>query len=107
MFSVIFAAPGFLNQQSANPLTDLEKVFTNLVSAAIPLGGMVLFVFLLLAGVNYVSAGADPKKAEAARNMATYAILGIVALSLSYLVIQLIVYFTAQTSLKGFQIYQP
>lgn len=90
-----------------NTLSDLEKVFSNVISAAIPLAGILLFVFLLFAGVSYLSAGADPKKAESARNMATYAIMGVVALAVSYLVIRMIALFTGIAQLETFKIYQP
>lgn len=90
-----------------NTLQDLEKVFTNVLRAAIPLGGIVLFVILLLAGVNLTMAGSDPKKAEAARNMATYAILGIVALALSFLILVIIARFTGVETILNFRLFIP
>lgn len=108
MFSLIFAQ-GIVAQAGTTPNTiqDLEKVFTNVLNAAIPLAGIVAFVILLLAGVNLIMAGSDPKKAESARNMATYAILGIVALALSYLFLTIVARFIGINSILNFQIYQP
>lgn len=106
MFSVIFAQiiqPG----NKPNTLKGLEDVFTNVLQAAIPLAGIVAFIILLLAGVNLIMAGSDPKKAESAKNMATYAILGLVALALSYLFLVIVARFIGINSILNFQIYQP
>ena len=90
-----------------NTLQDLEKVFTNVLNIAIPLAGIVVFIILLLAGVNLIMAGSDPKKAEAARNMATYAILGLVALALSYLLLVIVARFVGLNSILNFRVFIP
>lgn len=107
MFLLIFAQ-GIIEQagDTPNTLQDLEKVFRNILRGAIPLAGIVGFVILLLAGVNLIMAGSDPKKAEAARNMATYAILGLVALALSFLFLVIVARFIGINSILNFQIYQ-
>jgi len=106
MFSIVLAQiiqPG----NKPNTLKGLEDVFANVLNAAIPLAGIVGFVIILLAGVNLIMAGSDPKKAESARNMATYAIIGIVALALSYLLLTIVARFIGISSILNFQIYQP
>jgi len=105
MFSILLAE-GLVNDTAPNTLSGLEDIFRNILRAAIPLAGIVAFIILLLAGVNLIMAGSDPKKAEAARNMATYAILGLVALALSFLLLVIIARFIGLDSILNFQIYQ-
>lgn len=71
-------------------LDKLGVVFENLVSALLALGGVALFVMLLLGGFKYLTSGGDPKKAEEAKKTLTYAIGGLVLLVGSFLILQLI-----------------
>ncbi len=105
MYSIVFA--GIVKDDTPNTLQDLELVFGKVLTAAIPAAGIILFVVLLLAAVNYISAGSDPKKAESARNMITYAIGGIVLVALAFLIIQVIGLFTGVTIIRNFLIFQP
>jgi len=107
MYSVVFAQ---LNQQIVNdePSTfqDIEKVFANIVSAAIPAAGVVLFIFLMYASLKYISAGDDPKKVSEARSMITYAILGVVLVAMSYLILAFVSQFTGIRSILDFKVTQ-
>lgn len=89
-----------------NKLQDLEGVVARVLQAIVPLAGIVLFVVLLFAGFNLITAGSDAKKAESARNMATYGIIGIVALALSYIILRVIAEFTGVDSILIFKIFQ-
>ena len=75
-------------------LSDLEKVFENVVSVALGLAGIVLFVMLIIGGFRYITAGGDPKGIEGAKKTLTYAIAGMVLVALSYLIINFIASFT-------------
>ncbi len=103
MFSLVFAQ---LVTSTPNTLSEFEDIFANVLRAAIPLAGIVAFIILLLAGVNLIMAGSDPKRAEAARNMATYAVIGIVVLALSFLLLVIIARFIGINSILTFTIYQ-
>lgn len=108
MFSIILAQTNanIVNQNAPNTLTDIEKIFVNLVTAAVPAAGLVLFVILLFAGINYMSAGDDPKKVGAARAMITYAIIGMVVIAMAYLILRLVALFTGVNTILNFQIAQ-
>lgn len=87
-------------------LYDLEAVFGNIVSVLISAAGIALFIMLLVGGFKYMSAGSDPKAAEAAKKTLTYAIAGLVLIALSYLIITFIETFTG-VSVSDFRVYQP
>ena len=71
-------------------ISDLATVFSTLVQSILGFAGITLFVLLLIGGFKYITSGGDPKAVEGAQKTLTYAIGGLVALLLSYLVLVLI-----------------
>ncbi len=69
---------------------DLQKLFSNAVSALLALSGIVLFIMLLTGGVKYITSGGDPKAVEGARKTITYAVGGLFVVLISYLILVLI-----------------
>lgn len=83
---------------SANPgapsLKCLEAVFANVLSAVVTLAGIALFVMLTIGALRFLTAGGDPKAAEAAQKTMTSAVLGLALIIGSYLILRLISAFT-------------
>jgi hypothetical protein len=75
-------------------LSDLEVLFQRVISIALGLGGIVLFVMLVVGGFKYLTSGGDPKAVESAQKTLTSAILGLVLLLSAYLILKLIGNFT-------------
>ncbi len=71
-----------------------EVIFNNVVTFALGIAGIVFFIMLIVGGFRYIFAGGDPKSAAAARNVITYAIIGLLVLIISYLALLLIEFFT-------------
>ena len=71
-------------------LSDLEGLFGRAVSAILALAGIVLFVLLVSGGLKYITSGGDPKATDSAKKTITYAIGGLIAILLSYLILVLI-----------------
>lgn len=69
-------------------------LITNLIKAVISLGAVALFVMLLVGGFNFLFSAGDQKKLEAARGTVTQAIIGIVVMSVAFLIIRTISVFT-------------
>lgn len=74
----------------APELAALGLIFSRIVNAILGLSAIALFVMLILAGFKYLTSGGDPKAVEGAKNTLTYAIFGMVAIVLSFLVLKLI-----------------
>lgn len=87
-------------------LSDLETVFGNVVKSALALAGIVLFILLIMGGFKYITSGGDPKAAEGAKKTLTYAIGGLIAILLSYLILVLISNITG-ADVTQFKIVQP
>lgn len=77
-------------QKGAATLKGFEGLFQNLVGAILGLAGIVLFLMLIMGGFRYITAGGDPKNAEAARKTITYAIAGIMFIALAFLILRFI-----------------
>src|SRR3989344_2623111 len=85
-------------------LTQIEAVFSRVISLFVGLAFVALFVVLVLAGIKFLTSGGDPKALQAARNTVTWALLGILFLVIAWLVLQLIAAFTGIEGLKTFDV---
>src|SRR3989344_5886494 len=72
----------------------LVPLITSAITAVVSLGAVALFIMLLVGGFNFLFSSGDQKKLEAARGTVTQAIMGIVVMSVAYLVIKTISVFT-------------
>jgi hypothetical protein len=95
------------NENGIATLQGLEGVFGNVLTAALALAGIGLFIMLLVGGFKYITSGGDEKSMGSARNTITYAILGIVLVALAYLILRFIETFTGVEGILNFQVYQP
>ena len=75
-------------------LKDLEGIFANVIKMATYFALLIAFVILVLGGFRYITSGGDPKKAEEAKNIITYAIFGLLALVGIWFLLKLIAVFT-------------
>lgn len=86
----------------AHTFEGFQPIFLNIVSILIPVGGIVLFVMLIMGGFAFMTSSGDPRKAEGAKSTLTYAIIGVVVLALAFFIIQLIAGFTGVTGILEF-----
>ena len=68
-------------------LSDLEKVFGNLVALVVSAGGLISFVMLLVGGFKFLVARGDPKAIDSARSTITWAIVGLAMIIVAWLVL--------------------
>jgi len=87
-------------------LKGFEYIFNNIVSVVLPFAGIVLFIILILSGFKLITAGGEPAKVQSARNTLTFAIGGIVLITLSYLILRVIQTITG-VNVTEFRIFQP
>lgn len=86
-----------LSVEGAEGVASIQCVvplIANIIRAVVSLGAVALFVMLLVGGFNFLFSGGEQKKLEAARGTVTQAIVGIVIMSVAYLIIKTIELFT-------------
>ena len=85
--------PGALENGVAT-IKGFEVIFNNIISTVLAFAGIILFIMLVAGGFRYITAGGDPKNVEAAKKTLTYAIGGIIAIALAFLILRFIQDFT-------------
>lgn len=72
----------------------LPVVFSNVVTAALEFVGAVAVILLVYAGIRFITSGGDAKQVAGARQIITYAIIGLVLVLSSFAIIYLVSYLT-------------
>ncbi|MFC1727728.1 hypothetical protein ACFL0Y_04355 [Patescibacteria group bacterium] len=85
---------GCLREGDVATIKCFECIFQGIINVALRLGGILVLVMLIVGGFSYLTAGGDPKKAQLARNILTYAVLGLVLLILVWFILLFIEKFT-------------
>lgn len=75
-------------------LSDLEGVYSKLVTAILGFVAIALLIMLITGGFKIMTAGGDPKAMEGARKTITMAIVGLIVILFGYLILALIYKFT-------------
>lgn len=76
--------------QSIFALTDLGKVFNNLIRLGLFLAGIIVFVFLIIGGIQWITSGGDKAKTEAARGRITAAVVGLAIVASSFAIMSVL-----------------
>lgn len=71
-------------------LEDIRKLIERLVSVSVGGAFIAMFVLLVWAGIKYLTSGGEPKQIQAAHQIVTWAILGILFMAIAWLILQLI-----------------
>ena len=71
----------------------LGAIITQLVGALFIAGFLLTFVFLIMGGFTWITAGGDKTKLEKARDEITHAIIGLIVVGASYALAALVAQF--------------
>ena len=74
----------------------------NTINFLIPLSGIVAVIFLIWAGIKYITAGGDKEKIESAKNTIMYALIGLLLVAFSFAMVKLIASLTGVGQLVGY-----
>lgn len=86
--------PGEVEQGDVATLKGLEAVFENIISVALTLAGLALFIMLIVGGFQYLTSGGEAEQATKARKTLTYAFFGLVLVVAAFLILRFIEVFT-------------
>ena len=96
MIGIVFAADdgnafGNLGLDETNmSFTNIGSLLGNIIIAAMVISGLMVFFYLIMGGIQYITSGGDKAQAEAARDRITYALIGLVIVVGSFAIIKLI-----------------
>lgn len=96
-----FACP--LSADAIPPLQCLESVFAHLLRAAFLLTGILAFLFLIVGGFKYLTAGGDEKAIGDAQKTITGAVLGLVFVVAAYALLAILSYYLFDSTSTLFQ----
>ena len=66
------------------------ELATRIIAVLTLAAGILAFIFIILSGFKFVTAGGDPKKLAGAQATMTYAIIGIIVAILAFVILQVV-----------------
>lgn len=79
--------------------TDIGALLNAVLSFVMVLAALLVFLYLIWGGIEWITSGGDKGKTESARNKITAAVIGLVILAASYAILQLVLRFLGFTGL--------
>ncbi len=73
--------------------TNANDLISKLLSIVMVIGVILVFAFLVLGGIEYITSGGEKGKTEAARNKITSAVIGLIILASSYAILTIVLGF--------------
>ena len=70
--------------------TDATDVITNAINWVIAIAGVVSAIFVVYGGISYATSTGDPGKLKKAKDMITYALIGLAVVALSEIIVAFI-----------------
>ena len=90
---------GGITEETAN-FKALEAIFSNILTIAVSLAGIAVFIMLILGGFSYLTSGGDPEKVKKSTGTITWAIIGLAILIGIWFIFKFIEEFTGVTITK-------
>ncbi|MBP7842983.1 hypothetical protein KA017_03180 [Candidatus Woesebacteria bacterium] len=73
--------------------TDIGVLITKLLNFVMVLGALLVFMYLIWGGIEWITSGGDKGKTEAARGKITAAVIGLIVLAASWAILGLVLNF--------------
>jgi hypothetical protein len=74
-------------------ITDIGLLFTRVLNVALLISAILVFAYLVLGGVQWITSGGDKGKTDAARSKITAALVGLAIVASAYALMQVVAYF--------------
>ncbi len=73
-------------------ITDIGLLFTRVLGLALVIAAVLVFAYLVLGGIEWITSGGDKGKTEAARSKITAALVGLAIVAAAYALMQVVAY---------------
>ncbi|MEK7620837.1 MAG: hypothetical protein AAB395_00595 [Patescibacteria group bacterium] len=77
---------------TGNSSSDLTKTIKNVINILLFLIGMVAVIFIVIAGLRFVTSNGDANTVSSAKNTIIYAVIGIVVAVMAYAIVNFILF---------------
>ncbi|MEN8253600.1 MAG: hypothetical protein ABFQ62_04465 [Patescibacteria group bacterium] len=84
----------------------IECIIANILTVAVTIIGLGGFVMMIFGAFKYQISGGNSKGAESARNIITYAVIGLILALSSYFILNILAEFTGISLITRFEIPQ-
>lgn len=105
MVSVIYAQSPVAEEYRVTVPTGYAGTVGGLISfvlrAVLAIGALLVFGYLVMGGIEYITSGGEKGKTESARNKITSAVVGLIILAASWAILNLALSFLGLGSLEG------
>lgn len=93
--SPAFAATINLDQGASTPgfFKNPQDLVNSILKVIMVIGVILVFAYLVLGGIEYITSGGEKGKTEAARNKITAAVIGLIILASSYAILTIVLQF--------------
>src|SRR3990167_6143802 len=68
-------------------------IATDILLILTGIAGALALIFIIIAGIKFVTSGADPKKLASATSTLTYAIIGLAVTILAFVILRIVQFF--------------
>ncbi|MBT3249687.1 MAG: hypothetical protein HN846_03385 [Candidatus Pacebacteria bacterium] len=79
--------------------TDIGSLINGALSFIMVIAALLVFLYLILGGIEWITSGGDKSKTEGARNKITAAVVGLIILAASYAILLIILNFLGFSNL--------
>lgn len=83
-------------------LACIPNLYKQVVNISLFFAGFVALIFIIIGGIKYITSGGDPKQAGAARQVITYALIGLVLILLSFAIVNFLAFLTGAGCITDF-----
>ncbi len=90
IFAQAIGGGGALVPTEIAPINDIVQVIRNAIRFILLIAFVLAFIFLIIGGIRWITAGGDEKAVSSARGMITAALIGLVVVLVSYALIVLV-----------------
>ena len=73
--------------------TDFGKLLNAVLSIVMVIAALMVFLYLIWGGIEWITSGGDKGKTESARNKITSAVIGLIVVAASYAILTLVLNF--------------
>lgn len=98
--AMLMSASAVMAQVEVDPINpgkgyagDIGTLFNSILNIVMLIAALLVFGFLIMGGIEWVTSGGDKGKTESARNKLTAAIIGLIVIAASYALVTLVLQF--------------